>query len=119
MRWGVSLSGSSKLIGTGGFSELDSQNQSGEIGCDLVKAYWGKGIMTEALKAVVKFGFESMKLHRIETWIMVENSASIHMIEKLGFQKEGFLRERQYWMGKYNDVEMFGLLRRDWESMNS
>ena len=114
LRWGVALTEDGPLIGTCGFSELNLDKRLGEIGCDLAQSYWGRGFMTEALREVLRFGFEQLNLNRIETWIMVENAASIRVIEKIGMRREGTLREREYWNDKFNDVEMFALLKREW-----
>ncbi len=70
--------------------------------------------MKEALRAIIAFGFERMGLNRIEALVPAYNSRSIGLAESLGFKKEGVLRERSYFAGKYSDDVCFSLLRREW-----
>ncbi|NIW38715.1 MAG: GNAT family N-acetyltransferase, partial [Gemmatimonadetes bacterium] len=86
-----------------------------EIGYDLAHRHWGRGLMTEALRPMLRFGFEEMDLHRIEAGVTVGNEASARVLEKLGFREEGLLRRGGYWKGAYHDLRGFGLLRRDRE----
>ncbi len=67
--------------------------------------------MTEALEAMLRFGFDAMSLNRIEADVTVGNDASVRVLEKLGFQREGLLRQRGYWKGSYHDLWLFSLLR--------
>ena len=73
--------------------------------------------MTEALAAVIDFGFKEMELNRIEAVIMPENTASINLLEKLGFRKEGLLAEYERWGSKgFVDLWMFAMLRYGWNA---
>ena len=73
--------------------------------------------MTEALAAVIDFGFKEMELNRIEAVIMPENTASINLLEKLGFRKEGLLAEYERWGSKgFVDLWMFAMLRYAWNA---
>lgn len=67
-----------------------------ELGYELSKDYWGKGIMKEALQAIIPFGFDEVGIHRIQASVFPENQASIHLLENLGFQKEGIFQEYIY-----------------------
>ena len=80
-RWGLFKDG--ELIGTCGFHRW--QNNQAEIGYDLGKAYWGQGLMQEALEAIIAFGFTSMALRMIEAEVEPENGRSIGLLKKLGF----------------------------------
>jgi len=71
--------------------------------------------MTEALTEVLLFGFKEMKLNRIQAITFPENLGSVRVLEKLGFQKEGTLREWGYFKGRYQDVYCYSLLRREWK----
>ena len=76
--------------------------------------------MTEALSAILNFGFGEMELNRIEAVVMPENTASIIMLEKLGFRKEGLLEEYEKWGNKgFVDLCMFARLRKDWSNLNT
>ncbi len=115
-RWIIMLKGEGKPIGTLGYYKwnLDRSYQA-EMGYDLAKEYWGEGIMTEAMKAVIDFGFRRMKLNRIEVFIMPRNKRSIKMIKNLGFKREGLLRQRYFdEFGNFTDDILFSMLRSDW-----
>ncbi len=82
------------------------------IGYDLSRPYWRRGIMTEALEAVIEFGFERMGLNRIEAVVFVENVASHRLLEKLRFEREGVLRDYEFLKGRFVDMVMYSLLRK-------
>ncbi|MFQ5758897.1 MAG: GNAT family N-acetyltransferase, partial [Candidatus Bathyarchaeia archaeon] len=77
-------------------------------------AYWGQGIMTEALRAVLKHGFEKMELNRIQAIIDSKNTRSLKLVHRLGFKKEGVLRQRSYFNGQFLDDVCFSLLKKEW-----
>jgi ribosomal-protein-alanine N-acetyltransferase len=115
IRWGVTKSGSSKIIGTCGFNFWNKQYSSSPLGYDLLPEYWNNGIITEALKEVLLFGFKEMKLNRIQAITFPDNLASVRVLQKLGFQREGILREWGYFKGRFQDVYCYSLLRKEWE----
>jgi ribosomal-protein-alanine N-acetyltransferase len=115
LRWGITLRGEAGVIGTCGFHLLDAHNQHAEVGYDLAHAYWRRGIMSEALAAVVGFGFDRLNLHRIAANVTEGNEASVKTLLKAGFQQEGIWRERAYLRGKFYDLLQFGLLRSEFE----
>lgn len=120
-RWIITLKGEGRPIGTLGFYKwVPSASYQAEMGYDLEKEQWGKGIMSEAMKAVVSFGFEKMELNRIEVYVMPRNKRSIKMIKNLGFQREGLLRQRFFdEFGNYADDILFSMLRSDWLKLRS
>ena len=71
--------------------------------------------MTEALKAVIASGFEKVGLNRIDALVYVENKPSIRLLQRLGFTREGLLRDYFYLDGKFYDHIIFSILRREWE----
>lgn len=115
-RWIVTRKGDGRPIGTLGYYKwAPSVAYQAEMGYDLAKEHWGQGIMTEAMRSVVDFGFEKMGLNRIEVYIMPRNKRSIRMIKGLGFKREGLLRERYFdEHGNYADDVLFSMLRREW-----
>ncbi len=116
LRWGITLhTAPDTLIGTGGYNFWRQDQNYGEIGYDLRPAYWGQGIMTEAVSAIIQFGFETMQLNRIEADVTVGNDASARVLQKLGFQEEGLLRQRVYFGNTYHDTRFFSLLRADYQ----
>ncbi|NMA60422.1 MAG: GNAT family N-acetyltransferase [Firmicutes bacterium] len=101
IRWGITLKPYDKVIGTCGFSDFDHFSRA-ELGYELAEQYWHQGIMNEALRAIIPFGFKEIEMHRIQASVFPDNAASIKLLEKLGFQKEGLLREYTY--VKHRDV---------------
>lgn len=112
-RWGIRLKGQKDIIGSVGFYAWDKEAEKAKMGYDLRPAYWRKGIMTEALSRAIRFGFDEMKLNRIEVTAMETNPASIALVESVGFVKEGVLREWSRYNGKLIDEHVFSLLRSD------
>lgn len=101
----------SPLIGGGGFWRWTKEHYRAEIGYEMTPAEWGKGYMTEALRAVVRYGFEVMDLHSIEANVHPDNQASIRVLEKLGFVKEGHTKQSFYFDGAFEDTGIYGLVR--------
>ena len=112
--WGIELKSEGRLIGTCGYWRWDNKHHHAEIGYDLWPDYWGQGLMPEALRALIRYGFEMMALNRIEATTHTENRRSQRVLAKLGFQREGLLREYYYREGAYNDQILFSLLRSEW-----
>ena len=101
------------MIGTIGFMWINVDYKSGEVGYSLGREYWNKGIMTEALREVVRFGFEDLGLNRIEAQHEVSNPASGKVMAHVGMQFEGILRQRIRNKGCYADVALYAILRGD------
>jgi len=116
-RWIITIKGEGRPIGSLGFYKwAPSAGYQAEMGYDLAREHWGKGIMTEAMKAVIDFGFEKMELNRIEVFIMPRNKRSIKLVKNLGFKREGLLRQRYFdEFGHYTDDVLFSMLRTDWK----
>ncbi|GAC1394385.1 MAG: GNAT family protein [Ktedonobacteraceae bacterium] len=112
-RWGVALRNDNTLIGTGGYVDWNKHWYCGEIGYDLARAYWRQGIMSEAVLAMIDFGFVAMELNRVEAEVMPENVASARLLRKLGFHEEGTRREYGFWGGTFHDLALFSLLKRE------
>mgnify|MGYP000901729488 FL=1 len=122
LRWGITLkeqggatgSTDAPVVGMVGFNYWDRRDRRGSVGFDLARAYWGRGIMREALReAVLPFGFARMGLNRIEAETSTENAASIRLLEALGFAREGCKREQYFDEDAFHDLLLFSLLRRD------
>jgi len=115
IRWGIYLRQSGRYIGSCGYEVLHKPWHYAEIGYELARPYWRQGYMTEALRSIIKFGFDRMDLHRIEAQVEPPNEPSRAVLRKLGFKEEGLARERGFWHGRYHDLTQFGLLRSDFE----
>lgn len=113
IRWGVTVKGSPDLIGTLGFYKWDKRNHSVEIGYDLLPEHRQKGIMTEAMTAMLDFLFGTMGLNRVYALIDPRNLASANLLLGLGFIREGEFRESTCFRGKYLNDVVFALLARE------
>ncbi len=91
--WGIELKAEGRLIGTCGYFRWNQQHHRAEIGYDLYPEVWGQGLMPEALQVLVRYGFAGMNLNRIEALTHIENQRSQRVLSKLGFQREGLVRE--------------------------
>ncbi len=112
VRWALRLKDApGKLIGTAGFNAWMRHNHCAELGYDLLRFYWGRGLMTEALQPIIAFGLGQMALNRVEADVMVGNDGSARVLDKLGFTEEGVLRQRGCWKGAFHDLRVFSLLR--------
>lgn len=102
-----------QLIGSIGLTTLNSYHSRIELSYDLAKEYWRQGICTKAIHAVIKYGFEQLRVNRIEAFTSTENIPSKNLLLKCGFTLEGTLRQHRYHRGTYVDAHIFSLLRRD------
>ncbi|MFN6570248.1 GNAT family protein [Dendronalium sp. ChiSLP03b] len=114
IRWGIARKEDNVIIGSCGYG-IKNRFQA-EIGYELARGYWRKGLMTEALKAIINWGFHQLDLNRIEAFVMLENTASIKLLENLKFVEEGLLREYGFWKGQFHDLKIFSLLKRDYSN---
>jgi ribosomal-protein-alanine N-acetyltransferase len=113
--WAINLkSDPARMIGNLGFWRTDPGNHRAELGYILHPDYWRQGILSEALKVVIDFGFNELGLHSICANINPGNEASRQLLLKHGFQKEAYFREDYYFDGKFLDSEIYGLLGSDW-----
>ena len=101
-------------IGTCTVFSLDRQCRRAELGYCMARAHWGNGFMHEALVRFISHVFAVLDLNRIEADIDPRNLPSARSLERLGFVKEGQLRERWIVRGEASDSALYGLLRRDW-----
>ena len=91
--------------------------KGGELGYRFDSVHWGQGYATEAAHVVVAYGFDEVGLHRIYAEIVRENSASVRVMEKLGFQCEGILRENRFFDDRWWDTLIFAMLGREWQQL--
>jgi ribosomal-protein-alanine N-acetyltransferase len=98
------------LIGGCGIHISDPINREGWIGYCLNRHFWREGYATETARALIRFGFDQLKLHRIFALCDPENVASAHVLEKVGMQLEGRFRERKLRKGKWHDELLYAIL---------
>jgi ribosomal-protein-alanine N-acetyltransferase len=107
---------SGKLLGAIRFNSFDKHARCAELGYELHPSAWGKGLMSEAARAIVRCGFDDFSLNRIEAWTLPGNAASDRVLEKAGFQYEGTLRQKARFKEAFHDFRMFGCLAGDRQS---
>lgn len=112
--WGIALKGQDTVIGMVGFWQWSLSNRV-MLGYDLAREYWGRGIASEAVREIIRFGYEKMELNRIEAETIEDNHESVRMLEKLGFVLEGIRREYSLEDdGKYHGSAMYALLKSEY-----
>ncbi len=114
IRWGITCKTKGTLLGTCGFHNVRWEHRRGELGYELGKASWRKGIMTEALSAAIGYGFSEMNFHRIEALVTEGNERSRALLVKLGFAFEGLLRDYEFARGRFLGQWCHSLLRSEW-----
>ncbi len=111
--WAIELkSNPDVLIGTIGHWRLIKENYRAETGYMLLPEYWRKGIIKEALLAVLDFGFNEMDLHTIEAQINPENIASARLLESTGFVREAYFKENFFFRGEFSDTAVYSKQKR-------
>lgn len=113
VHWGLTLRGDDTVVGLPGFHHVTREAHRAGLGYDLARHLWGRGIMSEALRAVLAWGFDALALNKIEAHTDAENTASTAMLERLGFRLEGTLHDHFHEDGAFHDVSLYALLRRD------
>lgn len=113
VEWAIEDRTSGRMIGTCGYVTYDTEHDKAEIGYALSPAYWGTGLMQEALEALLAFSFEEQRLARLEARCMPSNFASIKLLSRLGFVHEGTQRAALKIKGQREDIALYGLLTQD------
>lgn len=113
----IELARERRAIGTIGFMWIQQEYRSAEVGYSLGQAYWNQGIMSEALGAVIAFGFDKLHLNRIEAQHESDNPASGRVMLHAGMRYEGRLRQRIYNKGRYVDVDLYAILREEYAKL--
>jgi ribosomal-protein-serine acetyltransferase len=103
-----------ELVGRIGMHHIQPQNRSGAIGYWLTEAAQGQGIITQSCRTLIAYGFTTLHLHRIEIKALMHNTRSQAVPQRLGFTREGLLRQAEYVNGDYHDLVVFSLLRNEW-----
>ena len=113
--WAVFHKKDARVIGTMGLSEWSPRHNRAEVSYSIGAKYWGQGITPEALDKIFEFAFTKLGINRLEAFCIPENVASARVMEKAGLKFEGLLRQRLYAKGIYHDVQMYSLLKSDWQ----
>jgi RimJ/RimL family protein N-acetyltransferase len=110
----VVLRAEDRLIGNCGIRMKTPDAHEADIGYEFAPPYWGQGYATEAARAIVAFGFNELKVHRIWSWCIAENVGPARVMEKLGMKQEGRLRENEWIKGHWWDTLVYGILDYEW-----
>jgi len=103
-----------RLIGNCGVRLAAPGARVADIGYELAPQEWGRGYATEAARAIVAFGFETLRVHRIAATCVADNIGSANVLEKLGLRREGWLREVAHYKGRWWDELVYGILEEEW-----
>lgn len=113
VEWGITLVGDDRLIGVCGCYAWDRENRHADIGYHLLPSHWGKGYATEAARAMIRWCFANLDLHRVEADCTDGHTASERVLLNCGFKVEGLWRDRCWEHGRFVNIKQFGLLRQE------
>ena len=113
INWAITLKGNPKMLGIIGHYRIQPENYRAEIGYMLLPEFHSQGIVSEAIKLVLDYGFDVMNLHSIEAVIDPENIASEKVLQKNGFVKEAHFLENEFAEGKFWDTVIYSLLKKN------
>jgi len=119
LQWGIAELGTDRVIGTATLFRWDKVHRRAEIGFAIAADDWGRGYATEAIGRLIKYGFVELELNRFEADVDPRNSASLRVLEKLGFEREGYSPQRFLVAEEWQDSVILGLLRQDWQNRSS
>ncbi len=114
LQWGIARRGDDRVIGTCTLAGICHENGRAEVGFALGREHWGRRYASEALGVLLDHAFGALGLHRIEADVDPRNTPSLRTLERLGFLREGYLRQRWAVGGERQDSVLLGLLASDW-----
>jgi [ribosomal protein S5]-alanine N-acetyltransferase len=113
IRWGIEMKGTQGIIGTIGLNAWSPKHKRAEIGYEIHPDHWRKGYTSEAVLEVIQYGFNELGLTRIGAVVFIDNIASINLLMKAGFKKEGVLRNYMYQNGSAHDTYVYSFLNNE------
>lgn len=108
-----------RIAGNVGYNSINWQDRKTEIGYWLAASFRGKGLMTKACRALTDHAFDELNLNRVEIHCATENRRSRAIPERLGFKREGILRQAEWVHDHFNDLVVYSMLAREWQAKNS
>ncbi|MEC0201830.1 GNAT family protein [Paenibacillus lautus] len=117
--WGIVDKETGKIIGTSGFMAWNVHHAKAELGYALSKDYWNRSYMTEVIRTIISFGFDRMKLVRIEASCLPLNIGSARVMEKVGMTYEGLIRQTIFVKGKHEDLKLYSIVLDDYRNPNN
>mgnify|MGYP001793257704 CR=1 FL=1 len=113
--WAATIRDRPDIIGTCGFNTIEPTHRRAEIGGALSARYWGSGVAWEAVEAILRYGFEGLRLHSIEAKINPANRSVVRLLKLAGFQKEAHFRDRYWKDGQWVDIAVYTLFESDFK----
>lgn len=110
-KWGIALKHDDQVVGTCGFNEWSQIHRWAELAYDLAPACWGKGLMRQAVAAVLQWTFQQDLVNRVHAYVRIDNQRSQRLLERSGFVREGCLRSYRLCRGIPHDYFVYSLLR--------
>lgn len=114
LQWGITTRQDDALVGTCTLARPNAEHRRAEIGFALARTAWGKGYASDAVRLAIDYAFDVLDLNRLEADVDPRNMGSLRTLEKLGFMREGYQRERYHVNGEVQDSVLLGLLRHEW-----
>ena len=112
--WAVALADHDLVVGLFGLHDWDHYHRRAEAGYGMARAYWGQGLASEALRAILLFAFEQLDLNRIYARTIADNHESVRLLERLGFRREGTQRAHSWEEdGSFHDSAIYGILAKE------
>ncbi len=111
----ITLPETGELIGNCGLRLEHPGAMEGDIGYEFAPQHWGNGYATEAARSMLALGFEELRLHRIWAGCIAENVGSAHVLEKIGMQREGQHRDKEWFKGRWWDTYTYAILAHEWQ----
>lgn len=108
LHWAMAMAEDPTLIGLIGFWRMQPEHHKAELGYMLAQQHWGQGLISEAIDVVVRFAFDTLRMHRVEAITAPANLASRRVLEKNGFTQEGYFKQDHWWQGRFEDSVHFG-----------
>lgn len=108
--WSIIIRETGVFAGTAGYEEFSFLDCKADIGFSLLRTHQGMGYMREALHEIITCGFQKLKLNRIQTTVVPENTASVKLLNRMGFRKEGHMKQSVFFNNSFHDELMFALL---------
>jgi ribosomal-protein-alanine N-acetyltransferase len=116
-KWALALAHDDRLVGMCGFNEWSQAHRWAELAYELAQPHWGKGLMRQAVAAVLEWAYRQDQVDRVHAYVRVDNRRSQRLLERSGFVREGCLRSYRVCRGRAHDFHIYGLLRSDWAAV--
>lgn len=113
-KWGLVLPPEDQVVGTCGFNEWSAIHRWAELAYDLAPQFWGRGLASQAVAAVLRWAFEQDKIDRVQAYVRLDNLRSQALLERTGFVQEGCLRSFRICRGRPFDFLVYGQLQAEW-----